>query len=1409
MANFKKLLSFVLVLTMLLTMASFPVSAYEYTPKDVQLVAGQGEQARYGASVRYLKRPENTLYKGDTLSLAADTKFNSNFLATMKTAAGDDLGGFVLSWWNTASEHHPYWWTIVNNYTTGGGSKYVLVKVDPETGALTGFYKTVADMKAEIKCKINLDKVGKWGFTVKTVFKSTVLTADTISQSDFAEITSQDYHKVANGNNPNIWFIDVNEAPTSAPATAPDTPDGVAQASTDILASVKTTGDFVGTVVTNTVTETHAYVLKPGNATNALTSNIPDGNSDPLVSKKAQLGETYVVPFEGVRIDFDKAAYVDTVQLQVYSASEPVNKTQFDIFGSMDGENWYKIYTGGWTHRTGAGFFSFDVKTVAKFIRMDLVDHWHTNGSMNIKLTALTGVLDVANFGSSSSEESSSEVTSSDVTSSDVTSSDVTSSEVTSSATSSAASSSEATSSATSSMPEYTEPRTIALEWDDAAGRYKVPDGVQVYVGDTLTFDPNHTLKGTNGTDCKISDWRWYVHAVPFNSLQYMVYNAHNPTNIEDVALRNGEIRVMFKGNYYTQLNWGPSGAGNPSYLAAFSAELPPVTFEDGTSPDVTPDTTVPPADDYEGTQTITLKWDAEKQQFVVPEGTNVYVGDTLLFDANQIYTVDGVEMALKDAQVWGYYDKDGNSTLDKAFDSRFDNNSDLTECKVAKAFNSGSFVVTVAGVHEFDGYFFDAKNTFKQNVIKSFNVNKVPEGYTPPDLTIPEEGYAAREITMVWDADAQRYRVPAGVTVRVGDVLLFDINQTFVSDGKTYALSNGRLGVHIDVNGNGYIDGDGTEWNFKDSQGNRHEADTALAQGRILVQDEKLHSSQIRFVGSYSTWFEAFTVEGVGHDPELVAPHTNVILSRPVQDSLIGAGIEEVKLNYLVRMVGEKVPAFKFEGATIDSVDLIFQDVEEGTGTVLYSYYEITATAPTTEDYTEIVVSYGKPYQYRLEYGTPITLTRTKSTDLFDTEALAGENKFTTSATVLTHDGNNKYVQLTLALQDVVAESAVIDGVLYEDFSLEFVSVKSHGGRFADFTVENFKYNKLTNSYEYIGTVKRTGIDMFTAEVDLIGKNVETGEYVVIDTRFIDSNKIEINKPAPNKINWGRTPGKSEAGVDSLMTELQTKYGDESYVIVDCTDQNNELTWLHPDSAWGFSVSGKLWNALKDMNKEYIEFRFLDFTFNEAYTGKHGKLKHYTGNEYGTIEYRVRIYKNQTTQLDMIEDDWFMLGMVAGRYWTSDKRNVSMSDSLNSQIGKGLQAFPFRLAYAKPTKGTDIFYAMEFEIELPEEYLKRNGYDLKVYSFSRNNEEVSNVTVAYDNVKVQDRFDNFLKFDWTTSESTKFYAVVGDKGDVERPSTTNKWNVNTGAGDMAAVAAVFAVIGLGALALSKKRKED
>ncbi len=403
----KRVLSLILTLAMLLTVATFPAMAepaaqseYVYEGKDVLLYASSNTRADYSGPA-YLARPAEQIYVGDTIGLAPNQFINKTLLDKMNEKfPSSNLAGFIVSFWKTPGNSQTNDWGIVNNHKQSGWNwKLAVVGVDPTTGAMTGLYENFEALASKTPFTLTLEE-GKWICTVLHLIGDDQVASPTTALYTTKTFTSQGNASLHNNNNPNRWTIDVKAAPTQAPLTSAPYPvyPGLATGVASIKTEMLTSGDFIGTEVTSAaVTENQAYILGTGGKSSegVISYGTSLADTDYAATVKVAFGSAPKMVPDGFRFDFVNPAYIETVKFSGFDSANFVHS----VYGSMDGDNWFPIDANEdntLISTTGA----ISVGAIVKHLRVDIRDIYDENNSWwctsTFNLADITGRLNVS-----------------------------------------------------------------------------------------------------------------------------------------------------------------------------------------------------------------------------------------------------------------------------------------------------------------------------------------------------------------------------------------------------------------------------------------------------------------------------------------------------------------------------------------------------------------------------------------------------------------------------------------------------------------------------------------------------------------------------------------------------------------------------------------------------------------------------------------------------------------------------------------------------------------------------------------------------------------------------------------------------------------------------------------------------
>jgi hypothetical protein len=288
---------------------------------------------------------------------------------TVPQVNSQNIKGFILT----------YGTTIKQVSYSDADAKAVYVAID-NSGKMTGFYPTIEDMKnGTNKTNITLNTEGKWLFAIRYFIDS--------EYKEYNFCGNQDVASMHNIGNAMRWTLDVRPTPVSDPTVVVPTVDkSVKDSCVNIISHITT--DF--SVFADDIGQNQAYVMDVGISTLGSDKQITPlstyGNVH-LETLKVPLAQSIVAPVEGVRIDFDKTAYVKDIKLNA-----GMSYLLYDVLGSLDGENWFVISK---DNTASSSEFTVNVDSAVKNLRVDYRDyndHW---GKITTSLTAVNGIINV------------------------------------------------------------------------------------------------------------------------------------------------------------------------------------------------------------------------------------------------------------------------------------------------------------------------------------------------------------------------------------------------------------------------------------------------------------------------------------------------------------------------------------------------------------------------------------------------------------------------------------------------------------------------------------------------------------------------------------------------------------------------------------------------------------------------------------------------------------------------------------------------------------------------------------------------------------------------------------------------------------------------------------------------------
>ena len=378
----KRILSLCLALAMLLTVATFPAFAEEYTPKTIGLEASvRSTDARYDGAL-FLARPSDDVYVNDSLTIADNQTITipanvyrgssgEKIYLTSDTSNSDTIAqitGFEVIYGQNINDmwHKAY------------------VKVD-ENGVMSGFYsdKTFATTK-----DITFTTAGTYLFAIQNYVDAT----GTLQNLKKVKVS---WDQFDNRDNSYMWAVNVKD-PANQLNSAPSKSDYTIDNSGDILNQI-TQGSAAVTATEGNLAYTEDIVPEGLTVdTRATDKSYWDKN---FTITKADNTATIVGPASGLRIDFTDISYVDSLVIKRYQYDTDF---KYDVYGSLDGETWYLIGDANRLGvRSGDSTYTISVDAVVKHLRVYYRDEVTACGHVTYNISEITGQIGVEYIGGS------------------------------------------------------------------------------------------------------------------------------------------------------------------------------------------------------------------------------------------------------------------------------------------------------------------------------------------------------------------------------------------------------------------------------------------------------------------------------------------------------------------------------------------------------------------------------------------------------------------------------------------------------------------------------------------------------------------------------------------------------------------------------------------------------------------------------------------------------------------------------------------------------------------------------------------------------------------------------------------------------------------------------------------------
>ncbi len=694
----KKVLSLVLVLTMLLTMASFPAFADDpaYTPKTIELTASIRTLQGAYAGTKFLARPADNIYVGDILTIAD----NQTIVIPQNASNADIL--FLTSNTTADATKQITGLQIVYGTSTNDMWHNAYVKVDAN-GAMSGFYSSET---FETSKDIKFDTAGIYLFAIQKYVDGTgTLQNYTVAHSSTGAETY--LTQLNKSTTPYLWGIEVKD-PANQLVTAPNKADYDLTTGTAAVTDIITQGNPALTATEGNIAYTEDYA-PTGFASDASVSN---GNAL-FTTVRADNTKDVYEPHSGLRIDFESVTYLEKFTAAYKWGPDTI---VYDIYGSLNGTDWYMLKENQTSTSADSTNHTFNVDGVAKYFRLYIRDTNRMYGLSKQNITAITGQIGVLRVGEQPP-------TTCDVTFVDKSvlrpydnitltidiGSKVTVPEEYATGKYNFYSDSACTKEIdittltfSKNTTVFVKTKTFDFPTDDSNEVPKIvmlvkgpgnvavlPDGVKVNVGDTLLVPIG---KPMNSANLRISPWNNY-HVSRLSSedgsvdKNYYSTEASKATNLiprKPDGRISGVISITEPGVYTVMQNNSP-----------ISEEIWVDTYAKGTYVTQAPD-----PDKAYAAQTHELYYDETTTMFTLPAGAVVRVGDTLKFSTTlPIVDYPTPYPLVSTRQTIVSFDVNGNGYIDAdemaAIDSKGSRELDMLLKK-------GEVLITTTGVYAF-----------------------------------------------------------------------------------------------------------------------------------------------------------------------------------------------------------------------------------------------------------------------------------------------------------------------------------------------------------------------------------------------------------------------------------------------------------------------------------------------------------------------------------------------------------------------------------------------------------------------------------------------------------------------------------------------------------------------------------
>ncbi len=352
----KRVLSMLLAIAMLMTVATFPAIAAD--PEPILLEATNTDAPIQYAGAKFFYSPESVVTLRDTLALptgnaaiAINATATSNAKASVISFAALQTGESILG---LKLEY-------TNNYSNFGTEKANVryVKIDTTTWKMTGLYAAPEDLVAASPTisNISFSETGKYVFAFPSVM---VLKADGAIEGR----TIRPNNVEAQGSSI-AWAIDVVEKLEQG------------------------TQMKVGSVTTGTINMGTAAAPDDTYKTKVYVNALSKDSNGKFIYKAVEPATTTNGIADSVQLDFPKGAYIQSFSV---NGGWRYKNSVYDVLVSTDGgETWSTISENNAVNLNAT--VSIAVNSYATNVRLKIKDYTNTSGTFNLTVSAVKGYL--------------------------------------------------------------------------------------------------------------------------------------------------------------------------------------------------------------------------------------------------------------------------------------------------------------------------------------------------------------------------------------------------------------------------------------------------------------------------------------------------------------------------------------------------------------------------------------------------------------------------------------------------------------------------------------------------------------------------------------------------------------------------------------------------------------------------------------------------------------------------------------------------------------------------------------------------------------------------------------------------------------------------------------------------------